>query len=189
MEAIFFPLEGRRNIFLIGKPRIWKGPTFILFIIFANQLNENWQIFTRLNNCFLPIITHFMCLKLEKTSSSLHKIMISYNNLLESHFDGNYYLLQIFQLVLISTNHKIVSNWTVLGLVEIFLESQYFHWNSSLTERCAKVESFTSYSKVRNKCTLGCQINESTRLANFPSYLFIFWALFSGIPIIVSLLD
>ena len=68
------------------------------------------------------------------------------------HFDGNYYLLQIFQLVLISTNHKIVSNWTVLGLVEIFLESQYFHWNSSLTERCAKVESFTNYSKVRNKC-------------------------------------
>ena len=144
LEAIFFPLEGCWNIFMIDKPRIWKGPTFILLnsyhSIFANQLNENWQIFTRLNNCFLPIRTHFMCLKLEKTSSSLHKIMISYNNLLESHFDGNNYLLQIFQLELISTNHKIVSNWTVLGLVEIFLESQYFHWNNFLTERCAKVE-------------------------------------------------
>ena len=53
--------------------------------------------------------------------------------------------------ILPSPNHKIVSDWTVLWLVKIFLESQYFHWNSFLTEHCAKVESFTSYYRVRNK--------------------------------------
>ena len=78
---------------------------------FANQLNQDWQIYTRLNNCVLPIITHFMCLRLEKTSSSLYKIMISCNSLLESHFDGNYYLLQIFQLITKLFQFELCCDW------------------------------------------------------------------------------
>ena len=96
-------------------------------------------------------------------------------------YNVSYWTAYILQRAKIS---KSILNMSTLGKKSIISKILCpLIWNT-INRSCYFRMAFSIVCKFLH-ATLGCQINESTRLAKFSSYLLIYQALYSGIPPIV----